>query len=266
MPELPEVEIISKHLYDHFCGRKLVNVIGSRVQKDLLSMKGKNLSDVMRWGKALLLDFENNLVEIHLRITGKVVIDKDVADEVICGFRFEGIDEGIFILDKRRLASVRKLSSVRDDRFLSTLGPDPLKSDINEDYFVSKVKKIKRQIKLVLMDQKIVSGIGNIYAAEILFHCRINPFLPCNSLSDEKLSEIWRMCKKVLKDAVDRGFVSDKYFVCRLPNCMLAKNSKEDGFYVYGRDNMPCKVCGAKIEAVKQSGRTTYFCPVCQKK
>ena len=159
----------------------------------------------------------------------------------------------ILVVDKKDFAN---LEDVKD------IGPDPLLPSFKVDKFISLIRKKKGPIKKILMDQNVVSGIGNIYADEILFIARIHPLYKVEKLSDEDLKKIFNAVKNILKKAVKlRGTSTSDY----------RDTAGRPGGYgnvrlVYQREGESCpKPCGGKIARVKIGGRSAHFCPVCQK-
>ena len=148
----------------------------------------------------------------------------------------------------------------RSLKFIQSLGPDPF--DLTFTDFKDKLLKRKTEIKPLLMDQKFISGIGNIYAAEILFRARINPHVSAQNLAKAKQLALYQQMHKVLKSAIKHGGSSVDDYVR-----VSGKNGDYARFHqVYARQNKPCFVCSRPVERIAQGGRGTYFCPKCQVK
>ena len=139
---------------------------------------------------------------------------------------------------------------------MSRIGPEPLTRSFSAKYLIDAASRSIRPIKIFLMDQHRIAGLGNIYAAEALFEAKIHPTVPAKRIAEEKLRDLHASIRKVLKRAIRRA---GKTF--KAPD-------RHEGmrFQVYGRKGESCTVCGENIESLTQGGRTTYFCATCQQK
>ena len=149
------------------------------------------------------------------------------------------------------------------DKHLSKLGPEPLSKRFNLKYLIEKCNKSKKNIKNFLMDQKYISGLGNIYVNEILFSCSINPKKLSHNLSLEQLSKIINNTKKILKVSIQLGGSSIRDF----NSATGQKGLFQENFKVYDRDNKSClkRKCGGSVKKIYISNRSTFFCTKCQK-
>ena len=161
---------------------------------------------------------------------------------------------GFFILEK--------LNELNFNKFLKKLGPEPLSNGLRKDYLIKKIKKTKRNIKTLLMDQKFISGIGNIYASEILYLAKINPNKISYKLSFTDVERLYLATKKILKRAILLGGSTIKDFY----SSKGQKGKFQNEFRVYGRENLKClRVgCDGSISRVVSQGRVSFFCKQCQ--
>ncbi len=267
MPELPEVEVITGELRRRFKGKKIEKVEvyspktlrGVNAREFVERITGREVKDIARRGKAILFELQNCWVVIHLKINGQVWIAKERPPWARISFKFKDCDEYLYLCDSRGLLEVSMVESLKEEVFFRQMGPEPLSQDFTFDYFYSKLKKSRSKIKPLLMDQKLVAGLGNIYSAEALFRAGIRPDRSANSLSEEETKRLYLAIKDLLQDAIKHGAVVKKYFI--------DGNKRKDfspNLMVYDREGQPCFKCGEKIVKVNISGRGTYFCPVCQ--
>jgi formamidopyrimidine-DNA glycosylase len=289
MPELPEVETIRRDLSEKIVGVKIVSVIVK--DKKLGETKnfakflvGNKISAVERIGKLLILKISaEKYLLVHLKMTGQLVFEDK--EELIAGghpfakgavleevggklpnkhtrfiLTFAG-DRKLFFNDMRRFGYVKLADKKELVEIKKKFGIEPLQ--IN--FTISALKKVlagrKVPVKSILMDQQQISGIGNIYASEILFASRIMPTRLANSLTAPEISRIFQASKSILKNAIKhRGTTFSDY---------VDTNGKKGGFSrllkVYEREGDKCFGCGGKIENIKIAGRSTYFCRKCQK-
>lgn len=291
MPELPEVETIVQGLRKSVIGKKIKSVEcdGCRVfnqrnfKKDLV---GKKIKSVKRRGKFILMELSDNYhLLIHLGMTGglfhqKKDEPKDKHDHLILKFahsktelryndqrKFGKIRKRLTVYSKQKTVNGKQLTVNRkqttDNRQLITdlsqLGPEPL--EIAAEDFVDVFKRRKGRIKPLLLNQKIIVGIGNIYSDEALFEAGIHPLTPANRISKQKLKKLHKAIQKILKKAIRTGGSSvDNY----------ANLEGERGFFqlehkVYAREGQKCKRCGTKIKRIRITQRSTHFCPMCQR-
>jgi len=266
MPELPEVETIRRDLEKTIIGKKIVEVCVHNPTvireptveafKKLLS--GSTIKQVLRKAKVLILELSNGKsLVIHLKMTGQLVYPGGRVGSRV-SFR---LSDGTVLdfNDQRLFAELRVLDDWRDLKFIRELGPEPF--DLKPDEFKKMLAAKKTKIKPLLMDQKFISGIGNLYAAEALFAAKINPSRPAQGLSDKEKEGLFLAIKSILKKAIEFGGSSIDDYV---------RLSGERGDYVkyhrvYAREGKPCLVCKSPIKRMALGGRGTYFCPRCQR-
>lgn len=286
MPELPEVETIRRGLAKFIIKQKITSVevlceksfLGS---ENCGKIKGALITKIRRFGKALIIDLDNNKsLMIHLRMTGQLIYDprEHQAERFAAGHPSDNflaqlpnkqtrvifkLDSGtLYFNDQRKFGFIKVLdtSAVKDDPFIKKLAPEPW--DTSPEDFCTRVKKHpKSPIKAVLLDQTVVAGLGNIYADETLFAARIHPATPVASLTESQLKVILAMACRVMDFAIASGGSTIKDY--KKPDG--SKGNYLDKFArVYGRAGQPC-TCGAIIAKTRVAGRGTHFCPKCQR-
>ena len=289
MPELPEVEVVKRSL-----SNKAQNLIIKKVKindgrlrypidkKGIKKIVGLKLKKIRRRSKFLLFFFSQNIVMlVHLGMTGKFFFLNEKNIKFKTSFYYNLNDKKDrkhdrveFFLNKNKKLiynDVRKFGFIKlldkknlyNNFHLNNLGPEPIGKKFNLDYFREKISGKHRVIKDVIMDQKIVSGIGNIYANEILFLSNVKPFRQAINLKVFELKKIIKFTKKVLKNSIKLGGSSIKDF----SSSNGKKGSFQQHFNVYGKKSEFCsnKKCNNKIIRSTISNRATFYCPKCQK-
>lgn len=266
MPELPEVETIKREIEKKIVGKKITGVIinNPRVIREpsprefAEGLQGKAVSGAARKGKLLILELSGGKsLTVHLKMTGQFVYPGNGRSSRV-SFRFS--DGSILDFNDNRLfAELRLLDDWRSLKFVKELGPDPFELSFNQFQALFKNKKTK--IKVLLLDQGFIAGIGNLYAAEILFAGRIAPGRPASSLSEEDLRRLYTAIREILTEAIKHhGSSVDNY---------VRLSGEQGGFVpylkVYGREGKPCVGCKGTVKRIAMAGRGTYFCPGCQK-
>lgn len=209
------------------------------------------IEEVERRGKYIVFSLERGFLVFHLRMTGRLIVGDLPVDDARAVFRLEG--GYLSFVDPRRLATLEYARELHLD-----LGPEPL-GDLS--WLPEALRKSRRPIKLWLLDQRKIAGIGNIYAAEILFQAGIDPRRPANSLTDEEIRRLQEAIPAVLEKAIRyRGTTFSDY---RDPQ---GNPGEFQGLLqVYQRAGEPCYRCGTPIQRIELGGRGTYFCPRCQR-
>jgi len=278
MPELPEVETIARGLSKVLKGKRIkqVRTIFPKIVKQDCGLFEKELARktikaVRRRGKYLLIDLSaGKTILIHLGMTGSFLFAPNNPkgskgsqvgkhDHVILSFR--DCDELLRYNDQRKFGKL-KVYDTKDEANvpeLKKLGPEAL--EISSSEFVRLFRKRKGMIKPALLNQHILSGLGNIYADESLHEARIHPAQKIDLISDRKLKNLHKAIRKTLLKAIRAGGSSiDNYVKVdgELGNFQLQHKA-------YGREGEPCRKCGAKIKRIKITQRSSYFCPRCQR-
>jgi len=265
MPELPEVETIKKDLEKIILGKKISEVIVYNpkvirqisVDKFKKFLAGATVKNILRKGKALILELSGGKsLIIHLKMTGQLVYPGTGKNARVVFKLSDG--RQLDFNDQRLFAELRLMDDWKDFKFIKELGPDPF--DLSAEDFKNMLSKKKTKIKPLLMDQKFISGIGNLYAAESLFRAKIAPQRIAQSLSEKEKELLFNSIKKVLNEALRYGGSSvDDYVRLSGERGEYAKHHK-----VYGREGKSCFVCKTPIKRIALGGRGTYFCPTCQ--
>ena len=277
MPELPEVETVTRALAKIVKKSKVKSVEIFRT--DLRWQVPGNLREILendifeepfRKGKYILIPTKKgNILLIHLGMSGQIKI-KDSIPLLLKHDHIRIIIENtknqffsIIYNDPRRFGYVDYLNKVdiKKHFLLKDLGVEPLSNDLTNNYLYNIYRKKKTNIKNALLDQKIIAGIGNIYASEILFKAKIKPYRSVNSLKLRDLELIINSTKEILKKSIKKGGTTIKDH--KQPNGKLGY-FKQD-LAVYGKENKKCNDCNNLIEVCVISNRSTFFCNYCQK-
>lgn len=266
MPELPEVETIRRQLQKSVLAKKILDVIVNKskvIKEPSLNLfkkgiKGATIKNIIRKAKVLILDLSSKKsLIVHLRMTGQLVYPGDGKQSRV-SFKLSN-GKLLDFNDRRLLGELRLLDDWRNLKFIKELGPELY--DLTKQDFSKMLSQKKTKIKSLLMDQRFVSGVGNIYAAEALFKAKISPFRPALSLSDKEKKTLFLNIRKTLDEAIKyKGSSVDQYVTVSGEKGDYASHHK-----VYDREGKPCLVCKSPIKRISLGGRGTYFCGRCQK-
>lgn len=272
MPELPEVETTRRGLLAATQGKRITKVevrrydLRTPVPKWLAkAIAGTRISGIRRRAKYLLIDLDSGETLLaHLGMSGSFRIEKEkdynikTHDHVVLTLENDVL--AVFH-DPRRfgLIALMKPGEEGAHPLLSHLGPEPLSQGFSAKYLAAQFARRKGPIKPVLMDQKLVVGVGNIYASESLFLSKIHPFTLAREVAD-KAPEIIAAIRTTLDAAIASGGSTLRDYV----GASGTGGYFQHRFQVYGRDGKPCFTCGTEIETGVQTGRATYWCPQCQ--
>lgn len=284
MPELPEVETIKRGLDQKIKGKTIsdVLVLDKKIlelteKKFLSAIKNSKIENIERRAKNLIITLSNGpYLLLHLKMTGQLLFSGEIKSEkerdflanpefrhARLVFFFKGGGALVFN-DLRRFGYVKLIAQADFAEVLGAkkLGPEPLEKDFTIDKFKGILKKYpKRKIKQVLMDQTAIAGIGNIYSDEICFYAKVSPLRPAGKLSEAEISRIYEGVKKILSKAIElRGTSVGDYLDASGEKGGYAKELK-----VYGREKEKCLGCGETIKRIKIGGRSSFYCPKCQK-
>jgi formamidopyrimidine-DNA glycosylase len=264
MPELPEVETIVRSLRPRVVGRMIDN---SRIlRSDIIEPSDIDLaSEILhrkivhlhRRGKKIVFELDNaTRFYIHLGMSGRLTMDPRNSPMRPHTHMILGIADGeIRFVDPRRFGGVFWLGT--DGRPDTGLGPEPL--SLQPKQLAQRLAKTRRSIKTALLDQKVLAGLGNIYADEALFSARIDPRIPANGLSGPQIGRLNRSIKAVLNRAIrHRGSTLRDY-----RDGEGRPGNFQKVHRVYDREGKPCVVCGTPIARIVLGGRSTHFCPKC---
>lgn len=272
MPELPEVETVCRGVSPHLLGRKITAVVVRNaalrwpVPADLgRHLQGQQVLSLQRRAKYLLVEFAQGWMIVHLGMSGRLYLvdgGHGVAKHDHIDWQ---LDSGRVLryTDPRRFGAVLWLAgkAVGDHGLLKHLGPEPLSDGFTGDYLHRKAAGRKQPIKTVLMDGRIVVGVGNIYANEALFMAGIRPTRAAGAISAARMAALVAAVKQVLAKAIAQGGTTLKDFV---------GGDGKSGYFkqellVYGRGGLPCVHCGAPLQEIRLAQRTTVYCSACQR-
>jgi formamidopyrimidine-DNA glycosylase len=232
-------------------------------------LKGSRILGVGRRGKFILIALDSGKVlVVHLRMTGKFLVltpDDSLPRHVHAVFYLD--DERRLVFRDQRQFGVMKLvanSRLSKTKGITNLAPEPFSDEFNICYLKETLAKSRRTLKTLLLDQTKVVGLGNIYAAEALFRAKINPFKTASELSARRVEHLHQAIRDVLRAAVSGS--STSRINLEKPNGFSYGEAFEGIWQVYEREGNACFKCGARIRREVHGGRSTYWCPRCQRR
>ena len=263
MPELPEVEAVCRNLRSSIIGAMIRRVTVRRCAAESVARLaiGRKIQAVDRRAKHILVRLSGgHTLHVHLRMTGNFFAIPDwrlhsANARVI--FELTG-KAGLVYEDPRALGRLDIVETAKLDTALAKLGPEPLSPEFTAGAFAESARASKLPAKLFLMDQRKVAGLGNIYAAEALFRAGVDPRKPLARLRRPKLDRLHGEIVSILEDAIQsasRSYAGPGAF----------SEAEDFPLAVYGREGEPCTICGGTVGRIAQGGRSTYFCPRCQR-
>ncbi len=294
MPELPEVETIKLFLAQNIINLKVksVDVLNPKsFLGDSRFVVGKEIKTVERRAKVLRIGFGDFELLIHLKMSGQLIYKggrvKRKGESFIGGhptqdmrgempnkstrviFELENLTLHpkrctLYFNDQRKFGWIKLVgheSGAMGQDFFKKIGPEPLEKEFS--WHVLKENLLRRKktpVKVALLDQQIVAGVGNIYACEACFLAGIDPRVKCGDLGDKQFKDLHKGVVESLQNGIKYGGSSKTHFI----NPEGKKGTFLDFAFVYGREKLPCKKCGTLIKKIKLGGRGTYFCPQCQ--
>ena len=273
MPELPEVETVRQGLKKLLLARIIKRVCVyydgiieyPSVLEFTSNIENQRINDIDRYGKWLIFVLDDYYLLSHLRMEGKYFI-KDASDELNkhehVVFKLDN-DSELRYMDVRKFGKMHLIpkDKIKDIGPLIDLGLEPWDKKLDISYLRDKYKNKKLPIKSVLLDQSIIVGIGNIYADEILFLAKINPYTRAMDLDDNDLFNIIKYTRKVLERAISEGGTTIRSY----SSVNGVHGLFQQELNVHSRESEQCPSCGNKIVKVKIGGRGTYYCEKCQK-
>mgnify|MGYP004442492677 FL=1 len=273
MPEKPEVITVSNNLRPRLVGKKITgcnvywdNIIAYPTTDEFKKkVIGQKILDVTTRGKFIKVLLDRDVLLIHLRMEGKFFFRK-LSDPIVKHEHVEFIldeDTSFRYHDVRKFGKMYLISKVMVDKVkpLSELGVEFDDRNLTKEYLYEKIHNKKLPIKTVLLDQSIITGIGNIYDDEILFRSGISPYRKSCDISLVECDEIIKNTRLVLSEAIKKGGTTIKSFTSSEGVHGLFQNE----LLVHGKKNDKCPVCGSRIEVCRIGGRGTYYCTKCQK-
>lgn len=276
MPELPEVEIVTNQLKDWALNKRITKITKSskalrfeKLSRPISKLKNQKINSILRRGKYIIWNLENDCVVSHLGMSGQWKIVNDTSEKVIRskhthieiqfsdGAKIEYIDPrrfGCFVLIQPDQQATFKL--------LKDLGPEPLSEEFTGDYLWSQLDAKAAPVKNIIMNQSIVVGVGNIYAVEALFLAKINPMQAGKKVTKDQAYSLVEHIKQILLKSIANGGSSIDDFV----HVNGQSGSFQNLHLVYGKKNENCVICATKIKSKFIAGRNTFWCSNCQKK
>jgi formamidopyrimidine-DNA glycosylase len=270
MPELPEVEVTRLSFADRIAGARVRQVYVGKPLRwplgiDAATLAGRELQSVTRRGKYLLLNLDRGLILLHLGMSGSLQFDAELPSRGVHDhFELDTTRGRLRLHDPRRFGAVVYAETLDDPvahKLLGGLGEEPLEAGFDPLRFHAALQRRRASIKQVVMAGDIVVGVGNIYASEALFMAGIRPTLRADRLSKPRAARLHAAIVTVLRRALALGGSTLRDF---------SSAEGQSGYFqldamVYGREGLPCRVCGTPIQAIRQGQRSTFFCPTCQK-
>ncbi len=274
MPELPEVETIKRKLDSLVAGLTItgVNLITPKIvrapEPDLFieNLVGQKIRRVGRRGKFLLFYLNNDLLlAVHLRMTGRIVYHAAGAPvgkhtHVVISL---SNNHELHYADIRKFGRMALLQAGRLEEWpgLNNLGVEPLSDNFTRDFLKKELRTRRTKIKPLLLDQTIIAGLGNIYADEALYRAKINPEKSAANLTPRELARLYLSIREVLEEGIaNRGTTIRDYV-----DSGGEAGENQNNLRVYGREGCPCEKCKHLIARIRLAGRSTYFCPKCQR-
>jgi formamidopyrimidine-DNA glycosylase len=271
MPELPEVETTRRGLAPHLIGATVADVVIRHPQlrwpvpTDLPRLlRGQTIRTLHRRAKYLLLGFEHGTLILHLGMSGSLrILPVCTPPEKHDHFDLVLTDGQLMRLrDPRRFGAVLwHEGDISDHPLLAALGPEPLEENFDAAHLYRATRKKTAAIKLVIMDNHVVVGVGNIYANEALFRAGIKPQLAAGKLSRERCTRLAEEIRATLQEAIAKGGSTLRDFV----NSDGKPGYFQQHYWVYSRTGEPCRRCGTPIRQIKQGQRSSFYCPACQR-
>lgn len=289
MPELPEVETIKRGLSSKIVGKEITDVkfLWEKTLKnsDIKTFKktviGKEVKSVERRAKSLFMELSDDIYLLfHMKMTGHLLIESEtkkidkngrwIDDSNELSDPYNQYVRAVFWLndgnilafsDLRKLGYVKLLDKKDLNDFLAKYGPEPFSKEFNKEYLKDLFSKKKIAIKKVIMDQRNIAGIGNIYADEILFASGIHPERPANKITEKEIEKFITNTQEILKESIKlRGTSTSDY-----RDTEGKKGGFESKLKVYKRTGNPCQNCKEDVKRIVVGGRGTHFCSRCQK-
>lgn len=274
MPELPEVETVRRTLESMILSKEIrdIDIFYDKIIRNKTNQEfkealiGKTLTDIDRYGKYLIFNFGETSLVSHLRMEGKYFIksideQKEKHEHIIFYFT----DGSTLRYNDTRKFGTMDIYPKKEVFTLSSihkLGPEPFSDKLTYIYLKEKLKTKTVAIKTALLDQTIITGLGNIYVDEVLFLSKIHPMTSCNTLNKEEIKRIIDNSKKVLDKAIKLGGTTIRSYTSSLGVTGRFQNELN----VHLRKGESCPVCNTIISKTKVNGRGTYYCENCQKK
>ena len=268
MPELPEVQTVVDHLRADLVGEKIIairpiwlKVLHNFDPNDLFKKNhGLEIKDVTRRAKFIILQLPSSLLAIHLRMTGKLYLsNEEIPKHTSAIFELESGKKIIFE-DTRKFGRIYLYKDL--DHINKSHGIEPLSNGFTKDWLFTELKKKKRNIKALLLDQSFIAGLGNIYTDESLWVSRIHPNSISNAISKTAVIRLHQAIQTLLRDAIEAKGTT----IINFSFLNGQSGNYADQLRIFGRQDETCFKCGKEIEKIRVAGRGTYLCNQCQQK
>ncbi|HEX9897350.1 MAG TPA: DNA-formamidopyrimidine glycosylase [Dehalococcoidales bacterium] len=267
MPELPEVETVKNELAPHVIGHTITNItpVWAGIVKEIPveefagRVTGQKITTLSRHGKYLLFHLSSgDKLVVHLKMTGSLILGASEPPQYTRAIIHLDNGQNIYFRDPRKFGVLKLIKDVSEVE--SKLGPEPFDRDFTVKVFAERLKNRTSPIKALLLDQKFLAGVGNMYADEALFAARIHPARISGSLTTEEIARLHRAIRQVLKAGINnRGASIVTYY-----HPDGSTGTAHFQFNVAHGMRETCKVCGTRIKRIVVRGRGTYYCPKCQ--
>jgi formamidopyrimidine-DNA glycosylase len=270
VPELPEVEVVCRELAEMIPSTSSItgwkffrkDIRFKIPQKKLQLLVGQKIKSIRRRAKYILFELQDHFIISHLGMTGswrRAPLGEAPLKHDHLSFGLENGDFFIFN-DPRRFGFIEVVEMKQFSKRFSGLGVEPLSPETDFIALTKHFKKLKAPIKTALMNQKLIVGVGNIYASEILYASKVSPLKKSAKVTESQYQSIWQNTRAILKKAIEKGGST-------IENYKSAKGAEggfQDEFSVYGREKELCRNCHTPIRQKTMAGRSTFWCPDCQ--
>jgi formamidopyrimidine-DNA glycosylase len=270
VPELPEVETIVRELRPHVVGQTILDasVDWARILADPVEdvegfrrgVRGRRIEDLWRRGKFVVFTLSGGWsLLIHLRMSGRLTLSPLGRPEHL-RIGFDLSTGALYFYCQRKFGRVWLVDD--PEHVLGDLGPEPLSPDLTRDRFAELLDRRRGAIKPLLLNQRFIAGLGNIYVDEALYRARLHPCRTADTLSEDEIDRLYGAIHDVLGQALQHhGTTFDGIFV----RPQGEEGRQQEGLLVYGQAGQPCRRCGTAIERIVVGGRGTHICPRCQR-
>lgn len=276
MPELPEVETVRKQLAQELADASIVGIVvrDSRCYEGLAWSRVEKIVAVARSGKYLFVKFESGRgIQVHLKMTGRLILNKltDQQTNIPTELDYEfaphtrvvialGDGRKVYYWDTRMFGYIKHVEDIETQhaKIKSSLGPEPW--DLSDNDLRHKLQRTARSIKEAILDQHLLSGVGNIYANDGLWLAGIDPRRKANSLKVSEVAKLRQSLCEVLQRGLATGGASDNTY----RDLYGGRGGYQNEFLVYGRTDEPCNKCGTALKRIVVGGRGTWVCDLCQ--
>ena len=272
MPEIAEVETVRNVLKKRILNKKIKDVkilYKNIVENDEKEFKGilinNEFRDILRKGKWLIFELNNHYLISHLRMEGKYFLkNSDEKQEKHEHVIFTFVDNtDLRYHDTRKFGKMKIVlkEDLNNTEEIKKQGIEPIDDNLNSNYLLEKFKNKKLPMKTILLDQTIISGLGNIYADEVLYAAKIHPLKLAKDVTKKECESIVKESKKIIEKAIKEGGTTIKSYTSSLG----VMGNYQNYLKVHTKENKVCEICKEKIKKIKVGGRSTYYCEVCQK-